>query len=94
MRNVTRNVEPLPRTEPALRQQQRFVFKFGDLKQGSAGQPVRGRQRSDHMHRIEQSAFKARRASRRNAEMSFAAFESAEQPCAAILDQMHLDAGM
>ena len=52
MRHVTRDVEPLARTEPALRQQQRLVFKFGDLEQGPAGQPVRGRQRSDHVYRV------------------------------------------
>ena len=60
----------------------------------SAGQPVRGRQRSDHMHRVQQPAFEARRARRRNAEMNLAAFEPAEQPSAAILDQVHLHAGM
>ena len=31
MRHVARDVEPLARSEPALRQQQRLVFKFGDL---------------------------------------------------------------
>ena len=52
MRHVARDVEPLARSEAALRQQQRLVFKFGDLEQGSAGQPVRGRQRGDHMYRV------------------------------------------
>ena len=58
---------PANRTRVAAAATARLQVRQSQARFG--GPPVRGRQRSDHMHRIEQPAFKARRTSRRNAEM-------------------------
>src|SRR5262249_24882898 len=83
-------IEPLARSKVAPQQQQWLLGQLGDFQRRAAPQPVRRRQRREHVHRIEQSALKApARGSKR--QMNIAAFEAGGQTKAPVLPEMDLN---
>jgi len=87
-------IEPFARAEVAPREEQRHVDELFDLQRRAAAPPVRLREHGQDVERAQQAPAEPRIARRHEREVHVSVLEARGQTNPAVLDEMHLDAGV